>query len=570
MLVDDWERLFSPAILSCGYDYFADDRITRLKALSDGWEATASGSMDYSVFIDEGLERASCTCPYFADHGPYKHVAATCYEIEYQASFDSTRDNRNRPEIDLAELAASLDERTRFEFLLEALEGNARLKSRFIRLFADSTLSDLKSDFLQGAYEIVRANGYRGFVDWRSASRCEAELRRFTSEFLDPLIRRGSYSHAFAITAALALLLQRIAIDDSDGFFDGMMDACESHWKRLFESGDDPLKREMFEWMSSFVKDELETNEDEADIRWYLKERTEQFIVESFSEDGRYTCELESLADRLVESDDSICRVYANGSFYERPSEKAIRWGLVKMRCMEASGEPDEAVEAYALGFPACLEIIQPLVDKARKHDSEKALALLKQCKSRMQDKQYPTEVSLQLFELLKEAGRTDEAREELLDLAAHGRATDNQQFRSWFRQLKKLSGTRWSKYEKSLAAAFEDSPHKLYELYAEAGAHERLLAALEQSGSRYDFDRYRNVLAQHYPEKYLAVYERDIKETLFGQPQPRKIYRGQVFLMLEMQKISGGEEAVSRLVCDLKEAYPQRRALMEELKRLE
>ncbi len=260
MLVDDWERLFSPAILSRGYDYFADDRITRLKALSDGWEATASGSMDYSVFIDEGLERASCTCPYFADHGLCKHVAATCYEIEYQASFDSTRDNRNRPEIDLAELAASLDERTRFEFLLEALEGNARLKSRFIRLFADSTLSDLKSDFLQGAYEIVRANGYRGFVDWRSASRCEAELRRFTSEFLDPLIRRGSYSHAFAITAALALLLQRIAIDDSDGFFDGMMDACESHWKRLFESGDDPLKREMFEWMSSFVKDELETN----------------------------------------------------------------------------------------------------------------------------------------------------------------------------------------------------------------------------------------------------------------------------------------------------------------------
>lgn len=65
-------------------------------------------------------------------------------------------------------------------------------------------------------------------------------------------------------------------------------------------------------------------------------------------------------------------------------------------------------------------------------------------------------------------------------------------------------------------------------------------------------------------------MYERDIKETLFGQPQPRKIYRGQVFLMLEMQKIPGGEEAVSRLVCDLKEAYPQRRALMEELKRLE
>ena len=119
-------------------------------------------------------------------------------------------------------------------------------------------------------------------------------------------------------------------------------------------------------------------------------------------------------------------------------------------------------------------------------------------------------------------------------------------------------------------SSAFEDSPHKLYELYAEADAHERLLAALEQSGSRYDFDRYRNVLAQHYPEKYLAVYERDIKETLLGQPQPRKIYRGQVFLMLEMQKIPGGEEAVSRLVCDLKEAYPQRRALMEELKRLE
>lgn len=570
MLVDDWEQLFSPVILSRGYDYFADDRIAQLKACPGGWEATASDSIDYSVFVDENLERVSCTCPYFADRGLCKHLAATCYEIEYRAGLDSDEDSRKRPEIDLAELAASLDERTRFKFLLEALESNIGLKNRFIRLFADNDLSELRRDFLQGAHEIVRVNGYRGFVDWRSAPRCEAELCRFTSDFLDPLIRRGSYSYAFAITATLALLLQRIAIDDSGGFFDGMMDACESHWKRLFESGDDLLRREMFEWMSSFVKDEVGSDEDEIDIRWYLKDRTEQFIVENFSRDSRYACELESLADRLMENGDSICRVHVTDGFYEYPSEKAIRWGLVKMRCMEASGEPDEAIEAYALDFPACLEIIQPLVDKAREHDSEKALALLKQYKSRMQDRRYPTETSLQLFEILKKAGRTDEAREELLDLAAHGQATDNRQLRNWFRQLKKLSGTRWPKYENRLASAFEGAPHKLYELYAEMGAHERLLAALEKSGSRYDFDRYRSDLAQHYPDKYLAVYERDIREALFGPPVPRKVYQRQVFLMLEMKKIPGGEETVSRLVRDLKEAYPQRRALMEELQRLE
>lgn len=55
----------------------------------------------------------------------------------------------------------------------------------------------------------------------------------------------------------------------------------------------------------------------------------------------------------------------------------------------------------------------------------------------------------------------------------------------------------------------------------------------------------------------------------LIGQPSQRSVYSDAVWRMRLMLSIPGGKAVVTRIVAELREAYPRRRALMEELDRL-
>ena len=157
-----------------------------------------------------------------------------------------------------------------------------------------------------------------------------------------------------------------------------------------------------------------------------------------------------------------------------------------------------------------------------------------------------------------------------LYGLVVNGQPRNDDQFRSWLRKLQKQSGNHWPGYEEEREEALSGAGHKLHEFLAFTDQRSKLSQALEGYGSRYEFDHYRNLLAQDFPEEYLALYEKEVRDMLFGQAGSRNIYANAVCLMRCMLKIPGGKPPVARIVAELREAYPRRRALMEELSQLD
>lgn len=577
-LREDWDNFFSPVILSRGYRYFEEGAVRSLRPEGDGWLAKVDGSQTYEVFAAPNPPDSVCTCPYFEDRGLCKHIAAACYEATYGQGVGEpeTVDEAGTHGTSLpqkpAEILSQMDGEAVRSYLKMILDADGRWRDDFLHRFADLDARRLKLDFLNGISATVRDYSYRGFVDYRSAFQCELALSDYVHGFLDPLLDRGEYTATFELTAAFALHLQKIAIDDSDGFFDSMMSLAEIYWVEAFEHADFTLKRRMLEWMREFAVSGRDDSEDESGILWYARERVESFMLEHMAKDPEIAKDLIELAELiLVEETARYEAALASESAPWGPyTGRLVLWARVKLQCMNLMGIPYEQQERFVLGCPPAFELIKPLVEKAqRSGKSERGLRLLEQHKEDARAVRYPTEASLLLLNLYEKSGNEEKALEELFDLSLNGRPQNDAQLRSWFRKLKRRAGSEWPRYEKRLVNGLASNQSRLRELYAETGDTEALAKSLQQGASRYEFERFRDRLLDSHPELYATMYEREIRHALFGCARSRDVYRENARLLAVLQSIPSGEETAEAIVSELRELYPRRRALMEELDKI-
>lgn len=70
------------------------------------------------------------------------------------------------------------------------------------------------------------------------------------------------------------------------------------------------------------------------------------------------------------------------------------------------------------------------------------------------------------------------------------------------------------------------------------------------------------------YPKELLEKYETVLK-NMAGRASDRKRYQEMVAILRRMQKYPEGKEKVREIVMDWQSAYRNRRAMMDELKKL-
>ena len=77
-------RGFSPAICSRGERYHQEGRVTAIRQVGQGLQATVEGTEPYAVRLKSNGGRFvfSCTCPYWPDHRECKHVYAALLEAD--------------------------------------------------------------------------------------------------------------------------------------------------------------------------------------------------------------------------------------------------------------------------------------------------------------------------------------------------------------------------------------------------------------------------------------------------------------------------------------------------------
>ncbi len=583
MLDPNWESMFPPNILLRGYRYFENGQVTWLKPEKSGWNAKVEGSQEYQVFVSDDVSKSFCDCPYFFDHGFCKHIAAACYEIEFSNRMIETlaespagkSSSKRRGETPSTQAKASaedilkaLSSEKQLEFLLEIIRSDSHWEEVAVHRFGELDECRVKAEFVIGVEDVVHQYAYRGFVDYRSAYRCEKAFREYIDDFFSPLMERGAYDLVLQLTFAFELLLPKIATDDPDDFFDSMIDLINGYWSDLLAAGDPDVAQELFEWLCDLVRSENEEEDEEDDdygAFWHLQSNARDRIEASFATKARFAEQAKELADEMLRDYSS-----SDDEFLYFHSYDQAQWAVIRLRCMMALGSPFSDLEEFADKRPPSYVVYQVLVKSAlRRKDDNKAISLLRRFIERREGGAYPTDAALDLLKLLDKHNKNEDVVDLYLDLISKGRAQNTDQLRSWIRKARKRSGENWPLKKDELITRLGGDYRRLAELYDMEGDLSDLMELIREHGSFYDLQHYESSLSKAFPHVFLSRYEALVREQLFGSPAKRGVYRESVGILRRMQQIPRGAEIVAKIVKELREAYPRRKALMEELDRL-
>jgi hypothetical protein len=157
--------------------------------------------------------------------------------------------------------------------------------------------------------------------------------------------------------------------------------------------------------------------------------------------------------------------------------------------------------------------------------------------------------------------------------IISHARYLFNQANRDhkyYYKILKEtVDQAEWLSFTDELIRQLSDQkrwgdPHLVAWICVEEERWEPLLKVCDRGFTLSGVQEYEKHLAKHYPEELAAIYKRKILELL-DRSTGRNHYQEAARFIRRMKKIGAASQA-SELITFLKQKYPQRRALLEEL----
>jgi hypothetical protein len=133
------------------------------------------------------------------------------------------------------------------------------------------------------------------------------------------------------------------------------------------------------------------------------------------------------------------------------------------------------------------------------------------------------------------------------------------------------VAPSEWKSFVESLITglvATRSGFDQLAKIFIDEQWWDRLLALLREETSLHTLNRYGGYLLPGYRPELMALYEQEL-DVFMKNNTGRNHYETVVSILQQMKK-AGGTDHVNRLLAFFREEYPQRRALMEELRRVD
>ena len=599
-LSSTWRSEFDSRDLARGEAYYYQGAVHNLKLTEDGWTARVYGSTTYSTFVSGDPYdpyAMTCDCPRFEAGYLCKHLAATCLAIE---AGDAAKTAAPLATDNLAELVASIPEADARAFLLAALQRDNELATGFAHRFgavdAKAACKTMAKQLSMAVWDYTD----NGFIDWRGALGFERRYREIVHTNIDPLVARDAVASAFDLSIQALRSLQSIEIDDSDGFFGSIIDDVEGmweHWLGTSEESDSHL----FDGISNYLAHEP-AKPDEREIYSYAAEMARDFLTKHFIERKDYSERFVALADKeiareqaaygktlqflaqtragLKAADTLRGRSYAQVQqlerehntleFYLRGHDQQIaRWVLIRLRALRAGGMDEAALREEAGSHIVRENVCQFFVDRAlEQHDTSRAVELLQDCKRQQQSQsggEYSLKVSERLVDLLGDSD-VDALREELLNLMCRtpyvGQAKSVRDL--WARLRESYDEAEWLDTRDEMLDRVTRK-QSWRDCLAAEGLYDRLMDDIECEGVT-ALCYYEEELVGHCPERVLRLYLDDLEHNRAYPGDTRKSYQHFAQHLLHVKALPGGEAPVTAIVAQMRERYPRRPALMDEL----
>jgi uncharacterized Zn finger protein len=550
-------------ILARGRAYYAEGRVVDLELEEeDAWFAQVEGTDRYEVRITQSPNRellCACDCPYdFGEH--CKHVASVLYAIE-EAFPDHVSDHAGGR----AKRATGSKRRTKLDKLRETLEQIPPEKLREVVLALARDDRDLLNRLLirldaaggkpanyrtlvKGALRIGRRE--YGFIDYQGARQAAAELNILLAQATD-LLDEGRVNPAIVLyQAVLEETVEAYGeVDDSAGNLGG----CIAHAiEGLRNAVDRLLPAEQQALFLYFLEQAPRREFMGFDWGWEL------FGIAAGLVDGQARREL------LFAALDSLPTTRGGGGVADFSRKyDAERAAFVKLDVIKRL-DGEAAAFAYMRGQVEHDGIRQALIKEyVARDDLAEAIRLAREGVALSEQQRYPGLVNQYAALLLDIAQRQGN---ETLVAALTRRLWLGSRDPRYFELLKEqMPPAEWPAVLEELIRESRHDSEAAWML-AREGLWARLLALALPDKVELT-EPHRKELEARHPDEMALLYECRV-EKMLKPVTNRETYRDAANLLARMKALGQGARVRQRVGAFIQQ-YPQRRAMIEELKRV-
>ena len=568
--MEDWMAYVSTRSFERGCDYFEAGYVRAVEHRADGWYATVSGGSDYSVFIPASLDprKAQCTCPHYADGHICKHITAAFIAIEHQQNNDEERKGSKAEGESVEDIVMRISADDLRAFIVEAARYDEALERELRATFGSADVKQAKRDLQKITTALMRRYERGGFIDWHGAMEFAHEYSVAVESVMRPFYSSKDAGALVDLAVPRLVQLQRICIDDSDGFFSDALDDVVVHLDRAFALGNHEQRQRLFKTLNSFAEDN--PGKDRGDIYWFEQEAVEEFLADRFSQDAEFaSCMVELADERLSALPPEL------ESGYDRHRHEHAQWAGTRLKAMAALGDGPDALHAYARsrGLLECADAIRLIADAyAAAGSPHEALSLLRENldaqepyrSARLEIR--PPRVVDRLIEIANEACTEAELAElyASLLLKESGSKIRNDDLAHWYDKLHRLTDdSEWNDVRERLLA---EAPYTTTNaLLAHEGSLEELYGRIMANDGA-DLMRFEALLSDAHPEPYISRYIKDAVSRM-SYANDRRAYRGVAANLAHAAGLPGGRDPAQEAASSIRDEYPRRRALIDELR---
>lgn len=575
--LNEFEQHIDVDILKRGLQYFKKGHVTSVDELSGGeYEAIVEGSETYTVHLQ--LKNGSiignyCTCPY--DWGPFcKHEVAVLFYLQQdelglkvkknssvksspsaKAKTEKKAVNKKKTIQDqLTEILEKLSPDEIKSYIGECCDKDKAFRNLFLTRYLHLIQPVSQDLYARQIRAIIKsALGRHGYIDYAGARKVGHEVNQLY-QLAERSIAAGNYREAMFMGCAMLEEMTKAIEqgDDSNGDLGGCIEEAQEVLFRVAgECTDLSVRRELFDYA----------------ITAYQKQLFEGW-------DWHY--HMLDLAIELIETEKDknlimklINQVTPTGESWDYRYDQAQKMKLELIRKTEGEDQVNKYLETNINNSDFRRELILKAI----------------------REKHYPKAIALAedgiAADRKEKPGLADEWKWHLLNIYQLQRDTPNiitqarylflnsSRFssREMFEILKKhVQANEWKHFFELLVSDRKKSEKWVYfnsiaDMYIWENQEDNLLNWLISNQSLNNIVYVEKYLAKQFSEQLVDMYYKIIENYLKVNIS-RDHYQTACKYMRRMNKL-GGSKKTEILVTELRNKYPQRRALMEELEKI-
>jgi uncharacterized Zn finger protein len=556
--LDEFEQYISETILARGLSYFRNERVQEPEELRAGeYEFIVEGSEDYNVRIKTTkgtITEYVCNCPY--DMGPVcKHVVAAIFylqneelELGDQVKKPQRKVIKKRKTVadKVNDLLNKIPHEELKEFILEKTEREKNFRDMFIASFAHYNDGESKTFYVNQIKSILKsASDRHGFIDWSAVGYVGSSVYEVIEKAQIQLMK-GNYKSAMLISQAVSeQMVEALQFsDDSNGDIGGNIEAAfEVLYKVAEENNEEKTRKQLFEYCLEAFDDELYAGWD-----WHIGLLELSVILIQTRNEAEQVLNRIELIDR---------------SEYEIEAAQRIKYELLHKT------EGEEAARDYLEENIANPEFRRRAIQRSIEiKDHRQAIHLAREGVE--QDLEDKPGLAKEWYDWLLKIAQYQGDKERIIEYARYLFIVNFKNEQDYYQVLKDhVKSDDWNDFVDGIIEEIKTKNrwldfHLLGSIYIREERWERLLDLIRTSQELRTIEHYEKHLSKIFPGEFAGMYSKAIVEYL-DRHTGRNHYQTACRYLRRMIKF-GERNLANRTISILKEKYPQRRALLEEL----